>query len=419
MQEQQAGPRTRPPTARTDPPASPGAASWSGARVLIVEDDPDVAALLRSVAERAGFEATVAPDAESFRRSMAARKPDLITLDMKIPGGDGVELIRWISRAGTRASVVLISAADTRTLGAARRLAVEQGVSVAGVLEKPLNIGDLQRILEAAGPGRAFPRVADLVGAIENRELFLEYQPKISIADPWRVESVEALVRWDHPTRGRIYPDAFLPAVEQHGLMPALTAYVLEASFQQCARWQSFHPLSVAVNLHPSLLSDLEFPDRARELLNKHSLRGENLIVEVTESGTMAVPTASMEILTRLRLMGFRVSMDDFGTGYSSLLQLHRMPFSEIKIDKSFVMNLEHDKEARTIVRAIAELGRNLDLATCAEGVETQSVLAHVRDSGCDIAQGYLFSRPLAAADVGKFLNGGIDDVRAAGAAAE
>ena len=418
MQEHGTGATTR-PKADWPPAAAPSnPAPRPGARILIVEDDPDVADLLRSVAEKSGFAATVAPDAETFRRSMAMAKPDLITLDMKIPGGDGVELIRWISRSGTRASVVLISGADSRTLGAARRLAVEQGINIAGVLEKPLGVGDLQRVLDTAGPGAAFPSVADLIGAIDNRQMFLEYQPKILLTDQWQVESVEALVRWDHPTRGKVYPDVFLPAIEQHGLMPALTDYVLEESFQQCAKWQKIHPLSVAVNLHPSLLSDLDFPDRAQELLNKHALRGENLIVEVTESGTMAVPTASMEILTRLRLMGFRVSMDDFGTGYSSLLQLHRMPFSEIKIDKSFVMNLEHDREARTIVRAIAELGRNLELATCAEGVETQAALAHVRDSGCDIAQGFLFSRSLAAGDVGEFLTGGFDQVRAASAAA-
>lgn len=384
-----------------------------GSRLLVVEDDPDVAMVLRGVAEKSGYDVTIAADAANFRTALASLQPDMITLDMVMPGGDGVEMIRWLSQIGSRASVILISGVDARTLNAARRLALDHGLNLAGVLEKPVELGDLRQILGAAATADIFPTQADLVAAIENGEMILEYQPKVSLAEPWKVESVEALVRWHHPEKGIIRLDDFLPAVERHGQMAQLTDCVLETSFKQCAAWQKEHPLSVAVNLHPSLLSDLEFPDRAAELLRRHQLQGRNLIVEVTESGAMADPTATMEILTRLRLMGFRVSMDDFGTGYSSLLQLHRMPFSEIKIDKSFVLNIEHDREARLIVRAIADLGRNLELATCAEGVETRSALAHIQEANCEMAQGYLFSRSLPANEVLSFLVRGFENVRA------
>ena len=315
-------------------------------------------------------------------------------------------MLRFLHQKGSRAAIILISGVDQRTLSAARRLCVTRGLDLVGTLEKPVGVGDLRDLLGSATGGVALSEEA-LLHALDEDELFVEYQPKMRLngGSPWEVEGVEALVRWLHPERGVVPPADFLGAVEAFGLLGRLTAVVLKSSLTACRQWNGDgHALSLAINLHPSLLADLEFPNRLGELLRSAAIDPERIVIEVTESGAMADPSATMEILTRLRLMGARVSMDDFGTEYSSLLQLHRMPFSEIKIDRSFVQGVESDPEASLIVRAVADLARNLSLRVCAEGVETKAALDIVCDAGCYSAQGFYFSRPIPGDQITAFL---------------
>lgn len=381
-------------------------------RLLAVDDDPDICEIIRQVAEQLGFDVTVAYDADGFRSAYDAFNPTHVTLDLRLPGTDGIELLRFLDAKNSRAAIMLISGVDHRTLSAARRLCVTHGLDLAGTLEKPLAVGDLRNLLGSATVSGDELSEVIVARAIQQRELFVEYQPKMRLngGSPWEVEGVEALVRWQHPTRGALPPADFLGAVEAFGLMGPLTDVVLESTLSACRMWNgSGHDLSVAVNLHPSLLADLEFPDRLGELLRAAEIPPERIVIEVTESGAMADPAATMEILTRLRLKGVRVSMDDFGTGYSSLLQLHRMPFSELKIDRSFVDGVETDAEAAVIVHAIIDLGGALGMQVCAEGVETEAALNLVRKAGCSSAQGYYFSRPIAVDRIPAFLEHAIE----------
>jgi diguanylate cyclase (GGDEF)-like protein/PAS domain S-box-containing protein len=246
--------------------------------------------------------------------------------------------------------------------------------------------------------------VGELRRALERRELVLHYQPKAFLADG-SVRSVEALVRWQHPERGMIMPDDFIPLVQQTGLIKPMTRYVIDAALCQVRDWAALGwDLAVAVNLSTRNLLDVEFPDQVAALLAHRSVAPDRLELEITESTMLEDPARTRAILERLSSMGIRLSIDDFGTGYSSLAYLKRLPVDEIKIDRSFVMNMVEDEDDATIVRSTIDLGRNLGLEVVAEGVETGPIWDRLTDLGCTVAQGYYLSRPLPADELTPWL---------------
>jgi diguanylate cyclase (GGDEF)-like protein len=246
--------------------------------------------------------------------------------------------------------------------------------------------------------------VGELRRAIDERELVLHYQPKAFLSDG-EVQSVEALVRWNHPTRGLVPPDEFIPLAQQTGLMKPLTFYVLDAAMRQCVAWQKEGlVLSIAVNLSMRNLLDVDFPDEVQSLIDTWGIEPSRLELEITESTMLTNPTRTKTVLSRLDEMGIRLSIDDFGVGYTSLAYLKSLPVSEIKIDRSFVMAMLEDEDDAVIVRSTIELARNLGLEVVAEGVETEAAWNHLSGLGCDIAQGYYLSRPVAADELGAWL---------------
>ena len=246
--------------------------------------------------------------------------------------------------------------------------------------------------------------VGELREALNQRQLVVHYQPKVAMR-PRTVEGVEALVRWHHPQRGRINPDEFIPLAEQTGLIKPLTMFVLDHALQQCHAWhQAGHQIGVAVNLSVRVLQDTHLPQDVARLLQAHAVEPRWLNLELTESIIMADPTRAMEILTSLDAMGVRLSIDDFGTGYSSLAYLKRLPVHEIKIDKSFILNMTIDDNDAMIARSTIDLGRNLGLRVVAEGVETVQVWDELAAMGCDVAQGYYFSPPAPADTITRWL---------------
>ena len=238
--------------------------------------------------------------------------------------------------------------------------------------------------------------VTELRRAIERRELCLYYQPKAVLADG-AVRSVEALLRWQHPTRGMLGPDEFIPLAQQTGLIKPLTLHVVDEALRQCREWQEQHGLliSIAVNLSPRNLLDTDFPTEVQGLLDVRGVDPGLLEFEITESTMLSDPVRTKQILERLSEMGIRLSIDDFGTGYSSLSYLKGLPVNEIKIDRSFVMNMDSSLDDATIVRSTIDLGRNLGLEVVAEGVETEAIWNRLTSLGCNIAQGYFLSRPV------------------------
>jgi EAL domain-containing protein (putative c-di-GMP-specific phosphodiesterase class I) len=219
------------------------------------------------------------------------------------------------------------------------------------------------------------------------------------------VVGVEALVRWQHPTKCLLYPDAFIPLAEQTGIISALTAYVLDASLEQVRRWRDAGiDLAVSVNLSTHDLIDLRFPDEVEAVLRKWSVPGENLELEITESLIMADPMRAQLVLVRLHELGIRLAVDDFGTAYSSLSYLKRLPVDEIKIDKSFVINMPESDSDEAIVRSTIDLSRNLGLDVVAEGIESEIAWDRLASLGCTAGQGYYLSRPLPATDLVRWL---------------
>ena len=246
--------------------------------------------------------------------------------------------------------------------------------------------------------------LAELRRALERDELVLHYQPKVSV-DGGEVIGVEALVRWQHPTRGLLGPAEFVPLAERTGTVTELTHWVLTAALRQARRWlDEGRPLPVAVNLAAANIVDVTLPDTVDALLTQHGVPGRLLECEISEHTVMADPLRAMEVLGRLRAMGLRLSLDDFGTGHSSLAYLKRLPLDEVKIDRSFVAGMIADENDAVIVRSTIDLARNLGLDVVAEGVEDAATLHNLGALHCDVAQGFHLSRPLPARELDDWL---------------
>jgi diguanylate cyclase (GGDEF)-like protein len=240
----------------------------------------------------------------------------------------------------------------------------------------------------------------ELREGIARGELVLHYQPKVSATDG-RVDGVEALVRWQHPTRGLIFPGDFLELAERNDLMRPLTMNVLEQALRQVAEWRDQGiDLHVAVNLSAETLLDLRLGSEVAGLLQRFAIPACNLQLELTESSLMRDPQRSEEVLEELSASGVRIAIDDFGTGWSSLVWLKRLPVQVLKIDRSFIGDMLDRPSDAAIVESTINLGRTLGLVVVAEGVETEEALERLRDYGCDVVQGYLIRRPQPAEEL-------------------
>lgn len=251
---------------------------------------------------------------------------------------------------------------------------------------------------------RKLALVSELRNVIENEGLEIHYQPKMEMATG-RVIGVEALVRWPHPVEGLVPPDEFVPIAERTGLIGPLTDFVLRTALAQCQQWdEAGHDLSVAINLSARSLLDADLVEDIARAITESGLPASKLVLEITETSVMSDAEYAMQVLQRLSAMGLTLAIDDFGTGYSSLSYLKRLPVDEVKIDKSFVLNMQEDENDAVIVRSIVDLAGNLGLRVVAEGVETANAWDALRDMGCDIAQGYFISRPLPADQLSAWL---------------
>jgi diguanylate cyclase len=242
--------------------------------------------------------------------------------------------------------------------------------------------------------------LAQLRRAIDNDELVLHYQPKAEITDR-RVEGVEALVRWQHPTRGLLAPGAFIPQAESTGLLGPLTHWVLGRAIDDAARWhRGGLPLSVAVNVSPRTLLDGSLPGTILDLLASSELPSHLLEIEITETAIMTDPQRALNVLRQLRAMGIRLSIDDFGSGYTSLSYLKTLPVNTLKIDRSFITDLAVDDQDRAVTQSVIDLGHRLGLSVLAEGIETEETWNQLRGLGCDEGQGFLLARPMPAEQI-------------------
>jgi EAL domain-containing protein (putative c-di-GMP-specific phosphodiesterase class I) len=386
-------------------------ATLSACRLLVVDDEPSIGRVVERVGKSVGFDVIATVDSEEFIRIARRWHPTVIILDLNIPGADGVQLLRALAADRCAARVILSSGADSKVLEAVQRLGRERGLDMGEVLQKPVRLETLRELLLGFGPVPKTLLAAALRDAIGTEELYLEFQPKLD-CQRGRITAVEALARWRSAVHGVIPPDEFVPLAEDTGAIRLLTDWVVATAAQQAAVWRAEGlEIDIAVNISAADVEDLELPDRLEQHCRDAGVDPSGLILELTETGAMREAVQMMDVLTRLRLKGFHLSIDDFGTGYSSLVQLQRMPFSEIKIDKSFVMHMSANSSCRVIVEIIIDLAKKLGLRSVAEGVEDEATLNSLVALGCDMAQGYHLSRPVSAARIAELVAacGGVD----------
>ena len=265
-------------------------------------------------------------------------------------------------------------------------------------------IADYAVELDTYSPDR-LTLLAELREAIERNQLLLHYQPKSDVFTG-ELLGVEALVRWQHPTRGLIPPDTFVPLAEHSGLIDELTAWVLDRALRSGAEWRADGAdLTVSVNVSVRNLADPNFPDKVSASLLRHSTPAGRLVLEITETSLMADPDTALDVLRRLKSLGVKLSIDDYGSGYSSLAYIQQLPVDELKIDRGFVRQLGDNERDQAIVRSTIELGRNLGLRVVAEGVENAVAWNALSDLRCDELQGYYLCRPLPAEELLRWLS--------------
>lgn len=379
--------------------------------ILVLDDEPFMLKLIARMLANLGHGAVSTCDngrAALTLLDAPLQPPDLILLDINMPQMDGIEFVRHLVEHRYLGALILVSGEDERVLQSIEKLVQAHNINVLGYLNKPVLPEPLAALINsripylpgALKPEKKVYGEPELREAITHRELVNYYQPKVSLATG-EVVGAETLVRWLHTTDGLVLPDQFVGLAEQYGLIDALTHRVLVSALPQARQWQDAHlPLRLAVNLSMDNLLSLSFLDEVVNLTAQAGVHPENLILEVTESRLMQDQRVSLEILTRLRLKRFKLSIDDFGTGNSSLTQLRNVPFDELKIDRTFVHGAWANGTQRAMFNASLGLARQLGMETVAEGVEDQADWDFLRQQGCDVAQGYFIARPMPAEEL-------------------
>jgi EAL domain-containing protein (putative c-di-GMP-specific phosphodiesterase class I) len=369
-------------------------------RLLIVDDEPAIGAFIGRVAANVGYEILAVSTADKFLEHVRSWRPTHIMMDLQMPVVDGLALLSHLAAEKCRASIILISGVDRTVVEAARRIALERGLDVVSALGKPIRVADLAEILNELKREEPWLTVAGLSAALDRGELHLLYQPKVALASG-EITGVEALIRWQHPVRGTIPPLEFIPFAESSAFIDQMTHWVSCTACAQARDWDGAGlALDVALNVSARSLHELRLPELLEGQCRAAGIAPARVTLELTETAAMQDAVQMMDVLTRLRLKGFKLAIDDFGTGYSSLVQLHRLPFNEIKIDRTFVADCTTSAESRSIVRVVIDLAHALGMKAVAEGVESGAALDLLRTLGCDEAQGYFIARPIAATEI-------------------
>ena len=375
-------------------------------RLLIIDDETAICDFISAAAERIGYEVKATGDPDEFLSLLDDFRPSILIIDLNMPKVDGIELLGMLGDNHYEGAILVLSGADSRILAAAQKSGASHGLNMLDTLQKPVTLQELRDTLQRARTTQRVTTENDLREALELGQLTVHYQPVVGCQqdDEWRIEGAEALVRWQHPEFGLVMPDEFISLAEEAGLISVITDYVFRTVMEQMRVWHdSGMNVGVAVNVARDLMSDPDFPDRLMVLCKEYGVDSSKLTIEVSERMAMEAGEQDIDVLARLRLKGIQLCIDDFGTGHSSLSQLFRLPFSELKMDRLFVMEISSNAEARVIVRASINLAHNLDMTICAAGVHNREIWDFLNAEGCDKCQGYLISRPVSAASFEKF----------------
>lgn len=371
--------------------------------LITLDDDEEIVEVVSAVGKRAGFDVVGTTSAAAFHEARKRRDPDVIVLDLQMPDTDGIEMLRALADQGAKAGIILVTGMDVRTIAAAEHYGTGRGLRVLATVQKPFMPEELEAQLVAACAATRPLTAEDLQQAIDRNELTVYYQPTVRrFADgTWDIATVEALLRWDHPIRGLLAPDAFIGMGEEYGLSRTMTDFVIQRGIEQLKGWQVQRVnVGLRVNIAATLIADIAFPDRLESMLSVQDVDPSALTLEITETAMLDQAPETLDILTRLRVKDINLAIDDFGIGYSSLTQLFRMPFNEMKVDKSLTLRVPQSKEAKIMIEALVDLAHKLNLTVCAEGVESAEALEFLGSVGCDSAQGFFISRPVSAQQI-------------------
>jgi len=332
-------------------------------------------------------------------------EPELILCDLNMPGMDGVELLKIIAKRNLNSHVVLTSSVPKDVITSVKKMVENSDLPGVLSLKKPISKKQLEQVLLQLTEQKRSSKVAEnvlyqpgndeIISGFYQENFVVFYQPHIAV-ETGIVAGAEALVRWEHPTKGVLTPYFFLEKIQQLGLSHQLTLQVLNDSVSACARWhQQGRELNISVNISPVDLIALDFIDNVIDIMKQHQLPAKFLTLEITESDIRPDMAKELEVMCRLRLQGINLSIDDFGTGFSSLSQLISSPFTELKVDQSFVKKMLIDSKSYAAVKASLQLAKDLKLKTVVEGVETQAQADAIKALGCDLFQGWLYAPAL------------------------
>ncbi len=385
--------------------------------VLIIDDDPILSVVVEAFFRKRG--STSIQKAENGAGALRIidgheHDFDMVMCDLNMPEMDGVAFLRHLKDRNFSTPIAILSGEDGEVVKSAGKLAQLHNLNLLGALRKPLNLKELEDLI-VNGPknesvrveGAAVPELPDeeLARLLEERRVVPHFQPKIDVVTR-QVSGLESLARLYHPDLGVLGPARFIDRVDALGLMPSLTEQMLEHSLGALAELRRLeHDLKMSINVTPVELNDLDFPNRLAEMAEKAGVSSRRVILEITESTLFKRTAEAAETLTRLRIKGFRISIDDFGTGFSNMEQLRQHPFSELKIDQSFVREALTDRFARACVETSVRFARELGLHIVAEGVETREQWDHIAEAGVHEVQGFLIAQPMVFSDLVPWLD--------------
>lgn len=379
-------------------------------RVLIVDDHhflrTAVQRMLVSLGVTQIFEANDGRRALDLLQGEDAPVVDIVLSDLDMPSMDGMEFLRHLATEYAQpVSVVIVSGQDSALISSVEKMADAYGLRILGAIEKPLSLSKLETMLNmhwdyhAQESQQTIPAnlcsTEEILLAVRARHFEPYYQPKVDFKTG-RVIGAEALARWRHAQYGMLPPSAFIAQLEQIGKIDDLTFLILEEAAIACHLLHELgHAITVSVNLSLTSLTDPNLADKLTQVVRSVGVEPKYIILEITETASMTESAHALENLTRLRMRGFGLSIDDYGTGYSSMQQLTRVPFSELKIDASFVKDFLENKASRIIVESSIDMARKLQVKSVAEGVESEQDWNMLKSMGCDVAQGYFVAKPM------------------------
>lgn len=403
-------------------------------KIYIVDDDVQQAHLMQAMAETAQLETTLYTSSLEFL-STTIKPYDIVILDLQMPEKDGIEIMRELAAQNNKPAFILVSGFDERVLHSARQLAESKQLNVISTLTKPIkakhfitlltdtfnqcNETCLQQLEKDATPeltnnfsNQPEPEqvnnaitIDELKLALRKHQLRVYFQPQVSLKNN-SLKGAEVLVRWQHPEKGLLLAEQFIPLAEQHNMMNLLTEDILKLTIKEYHKFTANRlNTKISINLSAQNVTDLAMPEKLARLIKSNHIEPEAIELEISESALMNETSDALDILNRLRMKGFSLSLDDFGSGYSSLVKLYQAPFAELKIDQHFVMRMTKDPDAVAIVRICILLAKELKMQSVAKNVETEEVWEQLKKLGCDTAQGDFIAKPMPVEDFIDWVN--------------